>query len=273
MIRLLQIEWIKLKNYRPFWVLIGMYGLGMVVVCGGGRLFLQYLKSQGADFNGIDPTIIPLYDFPDIWQNLAFLATMFKVIPGFIVVITVANEARFRTLRQNVIDGLSKGEFLFSKLLFILALSIASTLLLFVLGLLLGQFFSHPDGLPYRFRSLDFLFAHFLAVLTYLNFALLLTLILPKAGLIIVGLFMYTYIFEPILSVILWNYPHFSNWVREVPGYLPVTSQNNLIHFPFSRYVFYEIQDFVSVKETVIVTSWLLFNMSMSYGVLRWKDW
>jgi ABC-2 type transport system permease protein len=53
---------------------------------------MQYLKNQGAEFNGIDPTILPLYDFPDVWQNMTYVATFFKIILAFIVIISVTNE-------------------------------------------------------------------------------------------------------------------------------------------------------------------------------------
>ena len=273
MIKLLEIEWYKLKNFRPFWVLIAMYALAITIISCSGMSFLEYLSAEGEEFRGINPTLLPIYDFPDIWQNVTFMTTVFKVILGFIVVINISNESRFRTLRQNVIDGLSKADFLISKLIFISVLALASTLLIFILGIIMGNIYSHPDGLPYMFHSLDFLFAHFLAVFTYLAFAMLITLILPRAGLVIVGLLLYTLIFEPILSAILWNYPHFSDWVRLIPDFLPITSLNNLIHVPFPKYVFFEIQDFVAFKSILIAIGWLIFNIIMSYRVLRWKDW
>lgn len=273
MIRLFKVEWFKLSHYRPFWILIGLYGLGICIVAISPRYLFDYLKKRGLDFDGIDPTIIPLYDFPDIWQNLTFATTIFKVILGFIIVINIANEARFRTLRQNVIDGFSKGEFLASKLLLNLGLALASTLLVFLLGLILGSIYSHPMGKPYMFHSTGFLLAHTLAIFTYLCFAQLLTLLIPKPGLVIIGLLMYTIIFEPVLSTILWNGRDFSDWVRLVPDFLPVTSLNNLIHLPYGRYAFFEIQDYVALDSIAIVLAWAGTYIGLSYLLLRWKDW
>ncbi|HDO27491.1 MAG TPA: hypothetical protein ENH02_05180, partial [Bacteroidetes bacterium] len=68
MIRALKLEWLKVRNYRVFWILTGMYLLALLVITSGGVFFLEWLKSEGADFRGIDPTIVPIYDFPDIWQ-------------------------------------------------------------------------------------------------------------------------------------------------------------------------------------------------------------
>ena len=116
MIRLFEIEWLKLKNYKVFWILIGMYFLGLILILSSGMLLMEFMKNHGAEFEGIDPTIIPLYDFPDVWQNMTYIATFFKIILAFIVIISVTNEIGYRTLRQNIIEGLSKWEFLKSKL-------------------------------------------------------------------------------------------------------------------------------------------------------------
>ena len=138
MSRLLTIEWLKLKHYKAFWILILMYAIGVSIICSSGMFLLEFLKSKGADFDGIDPTIIPLYDFPDVWQNITYIASFLKVILAFLIVISISNEITYRTLRQNVIDGLSKKEFLGSKLLLILAISIMSILLLFIIGISTG---------------------------------------------------------------------------------------------------------------------------------------
>ncbi len=273
MSRLLQIEWCKLRYYRPFWVMISMYALCVVIVCSSGMLFMAYLKSKGADFDGIDPTILPLYDYPDVWQNISYMAGFFKVILAFVVIISIANESSYRTLRQNIIDGLSISEFLSSKLLFVVCLCLGSTLLLFFIGLITASIYSSVQGWEHMFQSSEFLLAYFLGLFCYLSFALMITLLIPKAGVIIVGLLMYTIVFEPILSVFLQNYPHLSDVWREVPAFLPTMSVYYLIPIPFPKYAFMEIQDYVSIKETLIVFGWIIINITGSYLLLIKKDW
>ncbi len=270
--RLLQIEWLKLKHYRPFWILVGLYAILVILICGSVQFFLEFLKREGADFEGIDPTIIPFYDFPDIWQNITYFATYFKLFLAFIVIISIANEANFRTLRQNVIDGMSKKDWLVSKLLFIGSLAIASTLLLLVVGLVMGLLYSHPDGFRFLFHSTQFLLAYTLEVFTFLTFALLITLIVRRAGLVIVGLMMYTLAFEPFVALFLAEFPHIPDYYRPLAPFLPIRALNNLIHVPFQRYVLQEIQDYVSFREVLIVIGWLIFNIGTSYWILKKRD-
>lgn len=272
MTRLLQIEWLKLRYNRAFWILISMYTIGVTIVCSGVMILLEYVKSKGADFNGIDPTIIPFYDFPDVWHNIAYIATFFKVLLGFIIVISIANEAAYRTLRQNIIDGLSKREFLMTKLLIISILSLGAMLLLFFIGLTTGSLYSHVWGWKYVFSDLQFLLAYGFEVFCYLTFSLMVALLVRKAGLVIVGLLMYTLIFDPVASKFLEHFPHIWDGVRFLKDYLPVTAMNNLIHLPYMKYFFQEIQDYVSWRELTIASGWLITNISLSYWILNKRD-
>ncbi|MEQ9423408.1 MAG: ABC transporter permease subunit [Cyclobacteriaceae bacterium] len=270
--RLFQVEWLKLKNYKVFWVLIVMYFTGVVIVASGVQFFLEFLKSRGAEFDGLDPTIIPFYDFPDVWHNIIYMATFFKVILSFIVIISITNEISYKTLRQNVIDGLSKKEFLISKFNFIIILSLIATLVLLVIGLVTGMLWSHVQGTRYMFGSLEFVAVYFIETVTFLTFAFLVALLLKKAGFAIVTVFMYTLIFEPVLIVNFEHNPFIPGWLASTAPYWPIKAINNLIRFPYQRYVFMEVQDTVAIKDLAIVLAWLGIYLTLIYRVLTRKD-
>jgi hypothetical protein len=146
-------------------------------------------------------------------------------------------------------------------------------MLLFFLGLSMGLIYSHPEGLRDMWLCLDFLGAYFLVLLTYLTFCFWITLLIPRSGLVIVGLFLYTIMFEPFLALFLENFPHVYDFVRGAVPYFPIRSLYYLIPVPFPRYLLKEIRDFVPLKETLIVIGWLCFNISLSYWILKKKDW
>ena len=89
----------------------------MGLVTSSGMEFLKWLKSKGADFDEVDILRVPLYHFPDIWQNLTYISTYFQPILAIIVIISLTNEFSFKTIRQNIIDGFDRKDFLVSKLL------------------------------------------------------------------------------------------------------------------------------------------------------------
>lgn len=188
------------------------------------------------------------------------------------MVISIANEFNYRILRQNIIDGLSKKEWVLSKLLFIGALALGSTTLVFIIGLITGSIYAHPDAMESMFLSLGFLAAYFLDVFVYLVFALVLILIVRRGAIVIVGLFMYTFMLEPFVTFFLATYPTLSDVYRLFPPFFPIKAIHNLIHVPFPRYAFMEIQDYVSLKEVMIVLGWLGIFLWIIFRILNRKD-
>jgi ABC-2 type transport system permease protein len=273
MIRALKLEWLKVRNYRLFWIVFGMYLLALTVISFGGMFLLLWMKSEGVDFEGIDPTILPIYDFPDIWQNIAYLASFNKIMLAFIVIISVNNDVIYNTMRQNVIDGISKKEFLLSKMSFIVAMAAISTMFLFVAGLVNGSVYSHVWGAEYIFDEMEFLAAYFYDIVVYCTLAFLLSLLIKKAGFIIIALFLYTIMFEPIATAIFINAPYFRDGIMpDIVQYLPIKSLNNLIPVPYGRYIFMEIEDNVSLKAIIGSTAWFAVYLTSIVFILNKRD-
>ena len=273
MIRTLKLEWLKVKNYRVFWILSIMYLVALLIIASAGGLFLEWLKRQGADFDGIDPTIIPIFDFPDIWQNITYLGSFVKIFLAFIIIISVNNDLTYNTLRQNVIDGFSKKEFIGSKMMMIISMALVSTLFLFVAGLINGMIYSHVWGAEFIFNEMEFLLAYFYEIVVYSTLAFLLALIIKKAGFVIVALFLYTIMFEPIAVAIFENAPYFRDgFMPEVVQFFPIKSLNNLITIPYGRYVFMEIEDNISIKAIIISLGWFAIYLSSIVYILNKRD-
>ena len=273
MIRALKLEWLKVKNYRVFWVLTIMYLVALLLIASAGGLFLEWLKRQGADFNGIDPTILPIFDFPDIWQNITYLGSFVKIFVAFIVVISVSNDLSYNTLRQNIIDGLSKKEYIISKMSMIFSMALLSTLFIFLAGIINGAIYSHVWSSAVIFDELEFLAAYFYEIIVYCSLAFLLALIIKKAGFVIVALFLYTIMFEPITVAIFENAPYFRDGIMpEIAQFFPVKSLNNLIKMPFGRYMFMEIEDNISYKAIAITLGWFAFYLSSIVFILNKRD-
>lgn len=273
MMRSLQLEWLKIRNYRAFWILLGMYVLALMVICFGGMFLLEYLRSKGAEFNGIDPTILPIYDFPDIWQNTTYLGSFLKLFLAFIVIISVSNDQTYNTLRQNIIDGMSKKEYLASKLLFIAALASLSTFFLLLSGLINGSLYSHVWGVAYIFDEMEFLAAYWYDIIVFCLLAFLLALLIKKSGFLIVALCLYTLMFEPILAAILENHPALrEGFWPHFAQFLPINALNNLIPIPYSRYAFIEIEDNVPISALAISCGWLVVFLTGIVLVLNKRD-
>lgn len=273
MIKSLKLEWLKVKYHPLIWVLFGMYLLALIILCFGGTFFLEWLKSEGEDFHGLDPTLLPIYDFPDIWQNSTSLASILRIFPAFIVIISVTNDISTQTLRQNIIDGISKTQFLTSKLALIISLSLLSAAIIGIAVMLNGRLYGHPGSQGLVAEGLPFLLAYAYDGITYGAFAFLLALTIKKPGFLIMALALYTLMFEPILAAFLRNHPDFryTAWAG-LPDYFPIGSINGLVPLPFSRYLFREITDFVPLKQLIITTIWLISYLSGIIFLLTRRD-
>lgn len=276
MIRAFKLEWLKLKHYRVFWILFGLYLLAQLIITNGGVFFLEWLKSKDIDFDGIDPTIIPIYDFPDIWQNSVWLASFVKVLISFVVIVSVNNELSYNTLRQNIIDGVSKREFLLSKFSLILFLAGVCTLVLFISGLIAGLLYSHVTDVKYIFDELEYLAAYFLQLVVFSLFAFSLGMVIKKAGFAIVIIILYSLIFEPITTAILEFSPIANDFTQNLVKFFPVYSMEKLCgkayESPFARYFFQEIKDNVLWYEWLIAIGWSAVFMTFITWILNKKD-
>ncbi|WKN30233.1 ABC transporter permease [Porifericola rhodea] len=268
MTRLFYIEWLKLKHYRPFWILLILYFVILGLICSSVMLYLNFISDRGASFQGISPDMIPFYDFADIWQNLTYLATFFKIFLGFIVVISICNEWNFRTIRQNIIDGLDKKEFLISKLIIILLLTFINTVFILLLGIVLGSLYSPVYGLDVMVQKIFFVPAYFLDVLAFLCFALLVGMLIKKTGFAIVLLAFYTLFIEPIGVLIL------SHFYAQYTFYefFPIRAINNLISTPYPKYIFREIKDYLVWHELLLVVAYCTLFIFLSFRLLKSKD-
>lgn len=266
MIRLLQIEWIKLRSYKPFWILSFLYFFGLLTVFVGGRFFLVWLDSEGADFEGIKATMIPIYDFEDIWHNMTYMASLAKIIPAFIFLIIVTNEYSFKTLRQNIIDGMTRQEFLLSKLNLAFVYSVISAVFILIIGLILGLLFSPVKDLSHIVGRMDFLGAHVLEMFGFFSFTLFLAILIRRTGFSLVLLLLYAVMLEPLLTL----YLGFKFEGSEI--FFPIKSMNLLVENPFLKYFLMETQEHVKLVSVLMASTWIVIINLASFTLLRKRD-
>lgn len=266
MAELLKIDLKKMVNYRTFWVVCGLYFLTLAFVTASGMEILKWLASKGAEFGAeININRIPLYHFPDVWQNLLYTSGFFKIVIGIMVVISITNEFTYRTIRQNIIDGLSRWEFLQSKILTNVLLSLMSVGMMFIIALTTGLIYSPDIIISDILTDLEFFPAYFLEVFSFLSFALMLGILIQRSGLTII-LLMLSQMIEAIIKV---NLPE--AWE---PGFqfFPMQSISNLVAMPFPRYAFQQIQDYVSIPSALISVTWTILFNYFAYLKLKKSD-
>lgn len=264
--QLLKIDLKKMTSYRTFWVVCGLYFLTLGTTTASGMEFLKWLARTFDKFgSALNINRIPLYHFPDVWLNLAWWSGFFKILLGIMVVISVTNEFSYRTIRQNIIDGLSRWEFLLSKILTNVVLSLMSVVMVFVIALVTGLIYSPQINMDVLFTDMEFYPAYFLEILAFLSYALLLGLLVKRSGLTII-LLLLSFMLEMIIKE---NIDEYVPWL--IP-FFPIESISNLVPVPVYRYAFQEIQDYVDMGSVAIAVGWLFLFNYFSYLKLKKSD-
>ena len=213
---------------------------------------------------------IPLYHFPDIWQNLIWISGVFKLILSVMVVISITNEYQYRTIRQNIIDGMSRWEFILSKILTNLLLSLMSVVMIFLIAMVTGLIYTPEIEWTYFFSGMEFFMAYFLEVFAFLSYALMLGIFVQRSGLTIV-LLMLSHMIEAIVKVNLFRASTNDSigWLKQ---FFPLESITNLVPLPFARYAFQEIQDTISITAIAIALVWTFLFNYFAYQRLKKSD-
>ncbi|MCB0700703.1 MAG: ABC transporter permease [Chitinophagales bacterium] len=216
---ILSIEWLKVKKYRTFWVLIGFfilllplwnYSINSGIVKMGGKDSINFLNQA--------------YNFQNVWSNLGWWTSIFVTFISILIIILTSNEYSFRTNRQNIIDGLTRLQFYHAKWLMVFALTIFTTIYVFVLGVAFGMSNDDASNFPGKLMPL---FSVFVLSLNYYAFGLFLAVMFKRSGLSIGMFFLYSMIIEYLSKGLI-------NWMSksEVGNYLPLQASDELLPFP-----------------------------------------
>jgi len=263
MSRLLSIEFRKNISYPAFWIILGLHYFFMV-------FFLMNINNLSASFNlstnefqNIDFSLVPIFKFPDIWQNIAYLAGFLKILLGIYMVISVTNEFQYNTVRLNLTSGLTRFEFLMSKFIVAFIISLFSVFILFDIGIFVGLIKNESGISQEMFIKLPFLGAYFLEILFYMTLALFFSTWLQKTGISIFILLVYPLLIEPLVR---WQIPD------TIDQYFPVKSMDNLNVFPFPRYFGIPIVENVPVDSALATIAWIVILFYLSYLLIRKKS-
>ena len=261
--RLLKLEMLKNRSYPGFWIIIGMHYFFLLMVLFNLQDLAGSINYSDNQYGNIDLSLAKLLQFPDIWNNITFIAGFFKILLGIFIVIAITNEFQYNTIRLNLINGLTRTEFVISKLFLILIISLFSVLVIFVAGLIIGS--QQSDTLE-MVRVLDksiFLLGYFLELLLYLNFAMLLGILLRRTGISIFILLIYPLLVEPLIR---WRFPD------RIAQFFPIKAMDQLIVFPFPKYVGFEVPDSIPFTVIIIAISWIVILFFLSNIILQRKS-
>ncbi len=274
--RLLQIELIKLWNNRASKILIYGYFilLTSIALIAAIKFDIGPIKFHLAE-QGI-------FNFPYIWHFNTFVAALLKIFLAIIIVSMMSNEYTYKTIKQNLIDGLSKKEFIASKFLTVVLFSLVSTVFVFVTSLILGSIYSDYTEIGIVFSDLRFLVAYFIKLLGFFSFCLFIG-ILVKRSAFALGFLILWQMFEGFTrGMIRWKLFD-GDTTDAIMGFFPLNAMFNVLKEPFTRLsavqsVANQIGEEIALDygttllDIAIVIAWTAIFIWGSYAILKKRD-
>ncbi|MDQ1162899.1 ABC-2 type transport system permease protein [Chryseobacterium sp. SORGH_AS 447] len=281
MTKLLKLEYYKNLNYRPFKVFTILYFAILIALLFVGLVDFDLfggtinLKEQG------------IYNFPEIWNFTTYIVGLLKIFLGLIIVFSISQEFSNRMFKQNTIDGLSRKEFITSKLLTISVFTIVSTVLVFAITMFLGYQYSNTTESAKVFEEIFFIGNYFVKLFTFFCFLMFLSVLLRKSIFVFLALFVF-WVGEGIISAV-----EVFTKVRGLQGeqrnqvlqndffvthLLPLESMSSLIPNPMMRLNMAKMMgmkyEFHYPTESLIACLfWCAIFIFGSYWILRKRDW
>lgn len=224
-----------------------------------------------------------IFNFPFIWHFNTYIAAILKFFLAIVIVSMMANEYSYGTLKQNLIDGMSKKEFVLSKFLTVVLFAFVSTFFVFVMSLILGYSFSSYTELSIVFSDMGYLLAYFVKLVGFFSLCLFLGVLVKRSAFAIGFIFVW-FLVEKI-SYLTLKFDIFNRDPRvdQVYAFMPLESMSNLIVEPFTRLsVIKNIQTAVgdtNVKDysvhfssIFIVLVWTTLFIFLSYKIIKKRD-
>lgn len=273
MLRLLNLELQKLLLSRTSKVLIFVSFILPFTV-----LILSSIKINFFGFFTLELGELGIFNFPIIWHITTFFASQFKFFFAIVVVSMIGNEYSNKTLKQNLIDGLSKKEFILSKFYTIVFFSLVATILIALASLFIGLYYSSYTEAAIIIRETDFLLAYFVKLVGFFSLCLLFGMLVKRSAFALAFLFI-LYILEWIaFGIISWQAN--MDIAGKIQAFFPLKSMYNLIDQPFQRVMmtkFPEKGDLmydygVHWYEIAIVLGWTAIFVFLSYSLLKKRD-
>lgn len=276
--RLLDIEFHKFRYSKSSKVLTIIY---LVIV-----VLLMFAGLVEIDVNGIEVKLAELgiFNFPYVYHLSTYIISFLKIFIAIVLVSLTASEYSNRTLKQNLIDGLSKKELVLSKFYLALVLALLTTVLVFFASLSLGFLFSDYTESTAIFSDLEFFLGFFVSHLLFFCFCLFAGILVKKSAFALGFVFVW-WIFEGILRLISYvtDLKLDLKTLPIVESILPLESASLLIKEPFSKVSIVKggieqlsgefVKDYgVQWYNVVICLVWCTLFIYWSYALLKRRD-
>lgn len=189
-VKLIKLEILKYKDNSLIQMLLLFYTLMMPIVIFVLKNF-ESLKLPGID---------NFFSFPKVWDYQAYIGSWLTfMFFGFLGVYIITSEIQFKTMRQNIITGLTRFEFFISKILIAILVSLYATIIFYLSTILIGVIDAGEFNIKDIMANQHYVFLRFyFLTFAYMTFGIFVAFLIRKPALSIFFYFMYILLIEPL---------------------------------------------------------------------------
>lgn len=215
---LILLEWMKVRKYKTFWGFIILFTVSLI----GINYFIYNLqiKTRVLSHGMVN---MQAFTFPQIWSTTAWTGSFSVLLLGLLTITLVTNEYTFKTHRQQIIDGMSRQQFISGKWLMIIVFIIFTWILYFILTLIVGD----RTGGVSIFSGFYYAGYFLVKMAVSLSVAFMFALLFRRSGLAITLYLVYVFILEGIIKHLL------DKIVDGLGMFLPLSAGGYLVSNPF----------------------------------------
>jgi len=268
MFKLIKLEWSKFSKNTVITLLFIFFLLFFPALLYFGSIMPENLPPMV-------PSKTTFYSFPGIWEYLGYAGTwVVYFFLGVLVIYTVTIEVVNKTLRQAIINGMTRNEFFASKFINVLLLASLATIYYVIIALAIGFYNTDGATLSAALENEWAIPRFFLMSLAYMSFALFFAYVFRKSGIAVFSYLSFVLLIEPLIKWLSINYIHKSR----IFNFLPMNATEDLMPFPFFKFadsVPNEI-DFefllTYTEASITVSLYIVLAIGISYWLFTKKD-
>lgn len=222
MLHLLSLEWKKIRKLTAFRLFMLFY-----------IVLLPAILLTGKRFDQLPPPLLTnevFFIFPTIWEYLGYIGNwLCFFFFGFLSIVLVTTEYSYRTMRQNIITGLSRQQYFLGKLYLIAAVSLFAALYYALVGLTIGFFNTETIYWHKVVQQADYIPRYFLMCFGYMSFGLMLGFWIRRTG---IALFLYLAYIMFLELILRWGI-HLQVVQHRSMHFYPMNAVEDLVPVPF----------------------------------------
>lgn len=256
--RYLKIDWFILCKDKIFWS-------SMLLALCAQIVFPYMIHTFSVGGDEIKYNLIKLaFSFPNVYNTVTVINLLPFQIVSFYCIMLVCNSYEMNHNRIFLLAGYSRLDLWKSRIVLILCLSIIFTFVAFVVSLMVGIINEKTLLIDFAFDDIKTFVVYFIQVITYLSYAIVLSLIIRRTGLTIVAYLLYFGLIDRTLTQIINHWFH----LKPIGNYLPGKSVELLnVLEVYKQYTIHH--KFDQINKYVIVMVWLGFSMILSLWLYK----